>query len=88
MADLQAEIIEAGAGVVAPGGILLYSTCSLEPEENEVQVDAFLRRHPEFEVEETGAVEGRFLDDEGRLAVLPQRSGFDGAFGARLRRTA
>jgi 16S rRNA (cytosine967-C5)-methyltransferase len=86
MTKLQAGILDAGARIVVPGGVLLYATCSLEPEENEDQVEAFLRRHPEFEVEETGVVDGRFLDDRGRLSVVPQRSGFDGAFGSRLRR--
>ncbi|MFC1661677.1 RsmB/NOP family class I SAM-dependent RNA methyltransferase [Gemmatimonadota bacterium] len=86
LADLQAEILDAGAKIVAPGGHLVYATCTLEPEENEAQVETFLLRHPEFRVEETGVVDPQYLDDEGRLYVLPQRSGFDGAFGARMRR--
>jgi 16S rRNA (cytosine967-C5)-methyltransferase len=86
MADLQAEMLVAGAALVSPGGLLVYSTCSLEPEENGLQVDAFLADFPTFELEESGSVDRRFLDPEGRLQVLPQRTGFDGAFGARMRR--
>lgn len=88
MADLQAEILDAGARLVSPGGHLVYSTCSLEPEENELQIDAFLSRAPSFQLEESGSVEAGFLDEEGRLRVLPQHTGFDGAFGARMRRRA
>jgi 16S rRNA (cytosine967-C5)-methyltransferase len=48
LAAAQAGMLAAAAEVVRPGGRILYSTCSLEPEENEGQVDAFLRRHPGF----------------------------------------
>jgi 16S rRNA (cytosine967-C5)-methyltransferase len=86
---LQREILEAAAGLVRPGGLLIYSTCSLEPEENEEQVDAFLDEHPEFELEPpaAGVLDQSLLDAEGRLAVLPQLAGVDGAFAARLRRS-
>jgi 16S rRNA (cytosine967-C5)-methyltransferase len=85
---LQRELLEAAAPLVEPGGLLVYSTCSLEMEENHDQVDAFLARHPEFRLEpETGAVAAELLDAEGRLEVLPQRTGVDGSFAARLRRT-
>jgi 16S rRNA (cytosine967-C5)-methyltransferase len=85
--ELQRELLEAAAAHVAPGGLLVYSTCSLEPEENEVQTDAFLARHPEFTSEPAaGGVDGALLDDAGRLAVLPHRHGFDGAFAVRMRR--
>lgn len=88
LTELQREILEAGAARVRPGGLLVYSTCSLEPEENEEQVDAFLDRHPEFELVPTpaGTVSAELLDEAGRLVVLPQATGVDGAFAARLRR--
>ena len=73
LVKLQAEILDACAPRVAPGGLLVYSTCSNEPEENEAQVTAFLERHPEFSLEES-------------RESLPFESGTDGAFAARLRR--
>ena len=73
LVKLQAEILDACAPRVAPGGTLVYSTCSNEPEENEAQVTAFLERHPEFSLEES-------------RESLPFESGTDGAFAARLMR--
>ncbi|MDB4947932.1 MAG: sun protein [Gemmatimonadetes bacterium] len=84
---LQSELLEAAAPLVRPGGLLVYSTCSLEAEENEGQSDAFLARHPEFAVEPPDAgLDADLLDDAGRLVVLPQRHGTDGAFAVRMRR--
>jgi 16S rRNA (cytosine967-C5)-methyltransferase len=85
---VQARLLEGAAGAVRPGGHLIYSTCSLEPEENEERVAAFLRVRDDFVVEPTDAVDARFLDGDGFLRVLPQDTGFDGAFAARLRRAA
>ena len=87
MAALQREILAAAASAVRPGGLLVYATCSLEPEENDAQVDAFLASSPDFTLEPPpeGTVAGELLD-EGRLRVLPQRDGTDGSFAARLRR--
>jgi 16S rRNA (cytosine967-C5)-methyltransferase len=72
---LQRRLLDAVARVVRTGGMLVYLTCSLEPEENAEQVDAFLNRHPEF---------NREGDD---LSLFPPDSGTDGGYGARLRKT-
>jgi 16S rRNA (cytosine967-C5)-methyltransferase len=83
---LQTELLESTAQVVAPDGLLVYSTCSLEPEENQMQVDAFLSHHPEFTREAAANIDPLLLSPQGDLTILPQLHGMDGAFAARLRR--
>jgi 16S rRNA (cytosine967-C5)-methyltransferase len=88
MGALQGALLRAAADVVAPGGLLVYSTCSLEPEENDAQVERFLADQGgtwTLEPPPDGAVPPAVLD-AGRLRVLPQRHGADGAFAARLRK--
>ena len=87
LAATQRSILRAAAAIVKPGGLLVYSTCTLEPEENDAQVETFLRESPEWTLEPPpeGTVPAPVLD-AGRLRVLPQRHGADGAFAARLRR--
>lgn len=89
MSALQRDILRAASAIVAPGGLLVYSTCSLETEENDTQVERFLEEHREWRLEppSEGAVPSVVLD-AGRLRVLPQRHGTDGAFAARIRRVA
>jgi 16S rRNA (cytosine967-C5)-methyltransferase len=89
MAALQKAVFKAAAAVVRVGGLLIYSTCSLEPEENDEQVYAFLAANSGWKLEPPpdDAVPDDVLDD-GKLRVLPQRHGTDGAFAARLRRVA
>jgi 16S rRNA (cytosine967-C5)-methyltransferase len=86
MAEVQGDMLRAAAEVVKEGGLLVYSTCSLETEENEGQVEAFLSSHREFRIESTNAVRSRYLDARGQRSVTPQGAGFDGAFAARLRK--
>ena len=73
LVKLQSEIFAKAAEHVVPGGIIVYSTCSNEPEENDGQIAAFLASHPEFE-------------EVGRKESLPFESGRDGAFACALRR--
>jgi 16S rRNA (cytosine967-C5)-methyltransferase len=87
IAQLQTELLAGVAAAVAPGGLLVYSTCSLEPEENRDQVERFLTHHPEFHREEVAFPEA-LLSPEGDLVILPQLHGMDGAYAARLRRSA
>jgi 16S rRNA (cytosine967-C5)-methyltransferase len=83
---LQQELLAGAADVVPPGGLLVYSTCSLEPEENEEQVERFLDRHPEFHREPGPVPAAQLLSAKGDLTVQPQLHDMDGAYAARLRR--
>ena len=87
LAALQREILDAVAPRVVANGLLVYSTCSLEPEENELQVLDFLERHPDFKLEPSDQVDTRYMS-RGMLHVAPHEHGWDGAFAARLRRRA
>jgi 16S rRNA (cytosine967-C5)-methyltransferase len=89
MAALQKLILRAAAKTVKPDGLLIYSTCSLEPEENDAQIDSFLSENLNWILEPPpeGSVLPELLDG-GRLRVLPHRHGTDGAFAARLRRVS
>jgi len=88
MPTIQRSILRAAAEAVRPGGLLIYSTCSLETEENDLQVETFIAEHPEFVLEPPpdGSVPASTID-AGRLRVLPHKHGTDGAFAARLRRS-
>jgi 16S rRNA (cytosine967-C5)-methyltransferase len=76
LAQLQANLLDAVALMVRPNGLLAYLTCSLEPEENEQQVDGFLARHAPFR------------RDREDLTLFPPESHTDGAFAARLVRAS
>lgn len=88
LAGQQAELLDAAAKVVAPGGLLVYATCSLEPEENARQVETFLERHRDFTREPPEDFPQPLLSDAGDLTIYPHRHRMDGAYAARLRRRA
>jgi 16S rRNA (cytosine967-C5)-methyltransferase len=81
-----ARLLQGVAETVRPGGLLCFSTCSLEPEENEMQIDKFLSARPDFR-RESGPAPAELLSPAGDLRILPQRHGMDGAYAARLRRS-
>ena len=88
LARHQGELLQACADVVRPGGWLVYATCSLEPEENEDQIETLLSRDPRFERDPGDAVPADLHTVRGDLQLLPFRHGTDGAYAARLRRRA
>ncbi len=58
MAEVQRRLLDAAAGLVRPGGVLVYSTCTFAPEENEGVVGGFLAEHPEFDVADARIYQG------------------------------
>ena len=92
LAGVQARILDSAAGRLKPGGRLVYCVCSLEPEEGEAQVEAFLARRPDMALDpiqpgEAGAPEAS-LTARGTLRLLPHQldGGQDGFFAARFRK--
>ena len=86
---LQRQILDACAGAVKPGGLLVYATCTILPGENGEQVRAFLSRHPEFEPDNGDGWLPEALRphlSQGMLQILPHRDGLEGFFIARMRR--
>ena len=83
----QRTLLAAAAELVRPGGMLVYATCSLEPEENSDIVTDFLARHPHFvRAPAVAHVPAALLTADGDFQTLPQRDGTDGAYAARLLR--
>jgi 16S rRNA (cytosine967-C5)-methyltransferase len=86
LAARQRRILSHAARVVGTGGRLIYSTCSVEPEENEEVVGAFLEMHPAFEPVRPDVPE-RLLTKEGAARTWPQRDDTDGFFVAAFEKT-
>jgi 16S rRNA (cytosine967-C5)-methyltransferase len=90
LAQTQAAVLAAGAAAVRPGGVLVYSTCTISATENEHQISAFLESNPNFALDDLGA---ELCDDlqvgqrrGGCVLTLPHRDRTAGFFIARLRR--
>ncbi|MSP94456.1 MAG: methyltransferase domain-containing protein [Alphaproteobacteria bacterium] len=92
--SLQGELLEAAAEMTVPGGLLVYAVCSLEPEEGEERIAAFLHKRTDFareKVKEEEVFDSQLLTEAGDLKALPSfwpdKGGMDGFFAARLRRS-
>jgi 16S rRNA (cytosine967-C5)-methyltransferase len=81
----QKAILSNASTTVRTGGRLIYSTCSLEPAENEMIVSWFLANHPDFRLDSRHLPE-EFITPAGTLRTWPQKSGTDGFFMARFER--
>ena len=90
LARSQSALLDAAAPRVRPGGTLVYSTCTISPEENEQQVERFLARHQDFAPDDLGAELPalRHESDPRSLLLLPHRDGTDGFFISRMTRAA
>ena len=89
-ANIQKRFLETLAPMVKPDGVLVYSVCSIEPEENEVVIHDFLKNHPEFVIDNSlGKVPETMLsliEPKTGFKTLPILNDLDGFFLARLRR--
>ena len=83
---LQRDILARAAQAVKRGGILVYSTCTMEECENAAVVNAFLETHTDFVLEETGAFLPTRKTAEHMVQIMPETDGPDGFFIARMRR--
>jgi 16S rRNA (cytosine967-C5)-methyltransferase len=95
MTDTQSAILAAGAAALRPGGVLVYSTCTISATENERRIAAFLDSHPDFRLDDLGAElpalrhrpAGGSPSAPGLVMTLPHRDHTAGFFIARLRRS-
>lgn len=89
LARSQRIWLTAASTHVAPGGVLIYSTCTISPHENEEVVASFLSEHPEFTLEPAGQwLNSRYVTPAGYLSTRPPEDGLDGVFAARMRRAS
>jgi 16S rRNA (cytosine967-C5)-methyltransferase len=95
LAEVQRSLLAKVCGLVRPGGVLVYSTCTIAPEENEATVRHFLATHPDFslagdwpEAIVAALARADALPEpfEGMVQLLPQTFGSDGFFIARMKR--
>lgn len=86
LATLQRRILENCQGQVAPGGLLVYAVCTLEPQEGADQVEMFLRSHPEWTAEPPVKPSLPLPLSQAYLRTVPGTQGWDGFFAARLRK--
>lgn len=85
---VQRAILDNASDYVKPGGVLLYSTCTVLPRENEEIIDDFLLKHDRF-AREMFSLPGSIGDvPEGQITLWPHRNGTDGFFIAKLRKNA
>jgi 16S rRNA (cytosine967-C5)-methyltransferase len=90
LAELQSRMLARAAALLRPGGAMVYSVCSLAPEEGIGVVRNFLALHPEFAIDRAPRVHpviARELREDGTMLTRPDRGGRDGFFAARIIRS-
>lgn len=88
-AQVQLELLQNAADLLRPGGILVYSTCTLEPEETEAVAEAFLSKKKNFRQDfDFAAKADRFRSPDGAWRTLPFRDNIDGSYAIRFVKTS
>ena len=83
--NIQYELLKKGASLVKQNGFIVYSTCTIEPEENFELIKKFLSENPNFALVDAGELLPKaVVDENGCVATLPHVHGIDGAFAAKL----
>jgi 16S rRNA (cytosine967-C5)-methyltransferase len=87
LVHLQKALLENAVRLVKPGGVLVYSTCTIEPEENFDLIKEFLIQHPEFSIEPAQQfVHQDLVKSQGHVETFQHKHGMDGSFSVRLRK--
>jgi 16S rRNA (cytosine967-C5)-methyltransferase len=87
LVNLQKSIMQNAAKLVKSGGILVYSTCTIEPEENIGLINEFLGQHPDFSIESgTQIIHQALIGSQGQVETFRHKHGMDGSFSIRLRK--
>ena len=82
---LQEEILNNSSKYLNPNGIIVYSTCSIEDEENWMVIDKFLANHPNYIIDHAdNYVDSKFTDSKGAINIKPYKHNLDGGFAVRL----
>ncbi len=85
LAEIQKRLLASAVKYLKPGGVIVYSTCSTEPEENMDVVKDFLEKNPDFEIESASKfVKHDLVNAEGCIETFPHKHNIDGSFAARL----
>lgn len=87
MKHLQFQLLESAAKAVKPDGIIIYSTCTIEPEENEQVVNTFLEKNKGFILESVAHyIPQQYISEKHFVRTFPSRHQMDGSFAARIRK--
>lgn len=85
MSEHQLKLLQKAATLVKPGGVIVYSTCSIEEEENFQVVKKFLESNPDFQLKPAyGLLPDDVIDDHGCVQTFPHKHQMDGVFAAKL----
>ncbi|MFA5803223.1 MAG: 16S rRNA (cytosine(967)-C(5))-methyltransferase RsmB [Melioribacteraceae bacterium] len=86
--NIQYELLKKGASLLRNGGFIVYSTCTIEPEENIEIIKKFLLDFPNFKLINPGnALSAELIDENGCVRTLPHLHGLDGSFAAKLEKS-
>jgi len=87
LVSLQSSLLENASRLVKSGGVLVYSTCTIEPEEGFDLIKEFLVRHLEFSIESANKfVNQTFVGSQGQVETFQHKHGMDGSFSIRLKK--